>query len=78
MLLRRRINEFNACVPYAGVAAGARPDEALLPALFALLPVPLAVGISVAPPKTQVRSTHWLLPSSNTSLDIGRDRLVSW
>lgn len=53
-LLRRRIHDFNACVPYGGVSPGARPDEALLPALFALLPTPLAVGISVAPPETQV------------------------
>lgn len=53
-LLRRRVHDFNACVPCGGVSPGARPDEALLPALFALLPTPLAVGISVAPPDSQV------------------------
>jgi hypothetical protein len=53
-LLRRRVHDFNACVPCGGVSPGARPDEALLPALFALLPTPLAVGISVAPPETKV------------------------
>ena len=58
-VFRRRINEFNACVPYAGVATGAHPDETLLPALFALLPVPQALGISVAPPETKVMSCHW-------------------
>ena len=48
------MHDLNACVPCGGVSPGARPDEALLPALFALLPTPLAVGISVAPPETKV------------------------
>ncbi len=53
--LRRRLAQFNACVPYAGVAATVRPDEVLLPALFNLLPVPQAVGITAPPPTVQVR-----------------------
>lgn len=52
--LHRRVTQFNACVPYAGVAAGVRPEEVLLPALFALLPLEQAVGITVSPPNTLV------------------------
>lgn len=52
--LRRRLDQFNASVPYAGVSATARPDEVVLPALFSLLPVPQAIGITVPPPAVQV------------------------
>jgi hypothetical protein len=49
--LRQRIDEFNACVPYTGLAASSRlAEDALLPALFALLPAARPTGISVAPP----------------------------
>ena len=63
-LLRRRVHDFNACVPCGGVSPGARPDEAMLPALFALLPTPLAVGISVAPPETKVTLSALLTAAS--------------
>lgn len=52
--LRVRVAQLNACVPYSGVTAGARPDEVVLPALFSLLPVPQAVGITAPPPSVRV------------------------
>ena len=53
-LFRQRVRQFNACVPYAGVATDTRVDAAVLPVLFALLPVPQPVGITVAPPSSKV------------------------
>lgn len=69
-MFRQRVSQFNGCVPYAGVSMATRVDEAVLPVLFALLPVPQPVGITVAPPsvkvcfpleKCVVTSSRWLL-----------------
>ena len=54
-LFRQRMTQFNGCVPYAGVSTATRVDEAVLPVLFALLPLPQPVGITVAPPSIKVR-----------------------
>jgi hypothetical protein len=55
-VFRQRVSQFNGCVPYAGVSTATRVDEAVLPVLFALLPVPQPVGITVAPPSLKARS----------------------
>ena len=52
------MSQFNGCVPYAGVSMATRIDEAVLPVLFALLPVPQPVGITVAPPSAKVCLSH--------------------
>ena len=70
MQLHRRIAQFNACVPYAGIAAGARPEEVLLPALFSLLPMELAVGITVSPPDIEVRPNALLVAIRIHSSDL--------
>jgi len=57
-VFRQRVAQFNGCVPYAGVSTATRVDEAVLPVLFALLPVPQPVGITVAPPSVKVRVRH--------------------
>lgn len=36
--LLQRVAEANACLPYSGIGAAARPDEAVLVALLSLLP----------------------------------------
>ena len=56
-LFRQRMLQFNGCVPYAGVSTATRVDEAVLPVLFALLPVPQPVGITIAPPSVKARQT---------------------
>ena len=49
--LLQRVAEANACLPYSGVAAGARPDEAVLVALLSLLPPPPPPDANPPPPQ---------------------------
>ena len=69
-VFRQRMSQFNGCVPYAGVSTGTRVDEAVLPVLFALLPVPQPVGITVAPPSVKVRDLHSISNSHATCHDV--------
>ena len=46
MDLRHRIAEFNACIPYSGIAASVKPDPALMLAILSLLPQSGSSGMS--------------------------------
>ena len=68
-VFRQRVSQFNGCVPYAGVSTSMRVDEAVLPVLFAMLPVPQPVGITVAPPSVKARAVPCsMLPFSSQHL----------
>ena len=45
--------EFNACVPYSGVATTAKLDDAALTALLSLLPPPALPGASPPHPSSK-------------------------
>ena len=49
--LLQRVAEANACLPYSGIAAAARPDEAVLVALLSLLPPPPPPDANPPPPQ---------------------------
>lgn len=57
--LLQRVAEANACLPYSGVAAAARPDEAVLVALLSLLPPPPPPDANPPPPQAL-----WAPPSA--------------
>lgn len=54
--LRNRIAEFNACIPYSGIASSIKPEPALLQALLSLLPS-LSSGFST-PRSSGALSSH--------------------
>ncbi|KAK9809260.1 hypothetical protein WJX72_012293 [[Myrmecia] bisecta] len=49
-LLKQRITEVNACIPYSGISPGARIDEPMIATVWALLPAPAGPGIALPPP----------------------------
>jgi len=51
--LLQRVAEANACLPYAGVSAAARPEEPALVALLSLLPPPPPPGADPPPPQAR-------------------------
>ncbi|KAK9822709.1 hypothetical protein WJX81_005943 [Elliptochloris bilobata] len=51
--LLQRVAEANACLPYAGIAPPARPDEAVLVALLSLLPPPPPPDANLPPPQAR-------------------------
>ncbi len=50
---RQRVAEFNACIPYSGVSAGARLDDPALTVLLSLLPLEPSARANPPPPTTR-------------------------
>lgn len=49
---RQRVAECNACIPYSGIASGARVEDSAFTAVLSLLPVDPPTGANPPPPGT--------------------------